>query len=471
MKNLIALLVLVLFELSFPQSITLRDTTNQYDYIIITVPEFVQSCQTFKQHKESYNGFNVLIVDTGQIYNEFNSDSLPQNNIREFISYAGTYWQTPRLKYVLIVGNVNAVPNFFIDPGIVPDYVHYFQSDYNYKNNLFDLDTTKFDFNIGRLPALNIQEIQNYFNKIISYETKIQIENWMNSNLFLCETSLSFRFVDKAISIGQGLPLNIEKKFIEDEIGYPYYGNIDSLLNYINFHGTSVLWFIGYPNDSTFMRDPVFLDLNDLSLLNNVDKYFLSIHFSQSSIMNTNTNISREMLFLQDTGSLGAIVVNGIPYYTNYTYLEHFWARRFYNPEIQSICEVIDTFYNMTSIDIYHRKAINFLGDPSLKLKYDATVNVSEPITEIPEDFFLYSNYPNPFNASTTIKYQIPFQSNVTLKLYDILGTEVLILVDEQKQAGRYEARFTDNNLTSGIYFYTLRAGNYTQTKKMILLK
>ena len=167
MKNLIVFLFLVLINAAFPQSITLRDTTNQFDYIIITIPEYVQTCETFKQHKESYNGFNALIVDTGQIYNEFNSDSLPQNNIREFISYAGTYWQNPKLKYVLIVGNVNAVPNFFIDPVTVPDYVQYFQSDYDYKNNLYDTDINQFDFNVGRLPALNIQEVQNYFNKII----------------------------------------------------------------------------------------------------------------------------------------------------------------------------------------------------------------------------------------------------------------------------------------------------------------
>ena len=470
MKNLSVLLVLVLFELSFPQSITLRDTTNQYDYIIITVPEFVQSCQTFKQHKESYNGFNVLIIDTGQIYNEFNSDSLPQNNIREFISYAGTYWQSPKLKYVLIVGSVKDIPNFFIDPVIVPDYIQYFQSDYDYKNNLYDTDTTKFDYNVGRIPALNIQEVQNYFNKIISYETNIQIESWMNSNLFLCETSLDFRFVDKAIWIGQGLPTNINQKFIEDA-GSQYYGNKDSLFNHINYSGTSILWFIGYPNDSTFMRDPVFIDLNDLSLLNNAHKYFLSVHFSQSSIMDTNTNISRDMLFIEDAGSLGAIVVNGIPYYPYYTYVERLWAGRFYEQEIQSISEAVDTIYTNIGINFYLRKAINFLGDPSLKLKYDATVNVEEQINEIPEDFVLYSNYPNPYNNSTKISYEIPVQSNVSIILYDALGREVAILVNEVKPGGKHQFSFIENNLVSGVYFYTLRAENYTQTKKMILLK
>lgn len=93
--------------------------------------------------------------------------------------------------------------------------------------------------------------------------------------------------------------------------------------------------------------------------------------------------------------------------------------------------------------------------------------SLEPPITE----YLLQQNYPNPFNTLTTIKYQVPFQSDVSLKLYDILGREVSILVDEQKPAGRYEARFTDDNLTSGIYFYTLLAGDYSQTKKMLLLK
>jgi len=471
MKKSICFFLLVLFSTTFPQGITLRDTTNQYDYIIITIPEFIQSCQVFEQHKESYNEFNVLIVDTGQIYSEFNSDSLPQNNIREFISYAGTYWQAPKLKYVLIVGNVDAVPNFFIDPVITPGYVYYFQSDYDYKNSLYDSDINQFDFYVGRLPALNVQEIQNYFNKIISYETNAPIVSWMNSNLFLCETSLDFKFVDKAISIGQELPSNIEKKFIEDEIGYLYYGNIDTLLNYINDHGSSILWFIGYPNDSTFMRDPVFLDLSDLSLLDNVDKYFLSIHFSQSSIMDTNTNISREMLFMHDAGSLGAIVVNGIPYYANYIFIESLWANRLYQQEIQSVCEAIDAHYNPVGYNLYLRKAINFLGDPSIKLKYDPTVEVKEIKTEIISDFVLNSNFPNPFNPSTKISWQTPVSGWQTLKVYDVLGNEVATLVDEFKPVGKYEVKFVANNLASGIYIYTLRSGEFIETKKMILLK
>jgi len=93
--------------------------------------------------------------------------------------------------------------------------------------------------------------------------------------------------------------------------------------------------------------------------------------------------------------------------------------------------------------------------------------------TAIPTNYFLYQNYPNPFNPSTTISYQIPAKSFVTLKVYDILGNEVAVLVNEWKETGSYIAQFTTSGkqLASGMYFYTLTAGKFTDTKKLILLK
>ena len=81
------------------------------------------------------------------------------------------------------------------------------------------------------------------------------------------------------------------------------------------------------------------------------------------------------------------------------------------------------------------------------------------------------NNYPNPFNPSTTIKYQIPQLSLVTLKVYDVMGSEVATLVNEEKSAGTYEVEFNATGLTSGIYFYQLKADSFVETKKMILMK
>ncbi|MCP5061994.1 MAG: T9SS type A sorting domain-containing protein [Ignavibacteriae bacterium] len=98
--------------------------------------------------------------------------------------------------------------------------------------------------------------------------------------------------------------------------------------------------------------------------------------------------------------------------------------------------------------------------------------DVEDQIIDIlPMDFNLSQNYPNPFNPTTVIKYAIPTQSNVLLKVYNILGKEVSTLVNEEKSSGNYEVNFNANNLASGIYYYTLKAGSFTETKKMILLQ
>ena len=100
------------------------------------------------------------------------------------------------------------------------------------------------------------------------------------------------------------------------------------------------------------------------------------------------------------------------------------------------------------------------------------------PITEVNENlssinsYSLSNNYPNPFNPSTKITYSIPERSNVSLKVFDLLGSEVVELVKGEIEAGRYDIDFQCSfNLPSGVYFYRLQAGPYIQSRKMILLK
>ena len=105
-------------------------------------------------------------------------------------------------------------------------------------------------------------------------------------------------------------------------------------------------------------------------------------------------------------------------------------------------------------------------------IRYDE-LSVTEVGNEVStvSDFKLGQNYPNPFNPSTVISYQLPVNSNVTLKVYDLLGKEVATLVDEYKPAGSFSVEFNADGLSSGIYFYILRAESFTETKKMILMK
>jgi hypothetical protein len=90
---------------------------------------------------------------------------------------------------------------------------------------------------------------------------------------------------------------------------------------------------------------------------------------------------------------------------------------------------------------------------------------------EIPTAFSLSANYPNPFNPSTTIRFGLPKASHVTLAVYNTLGQEVAVLVDGEQREGFHEAKFDASALSSGIYYYRLRAADFVETKRMLVLR
>jgi len=105
-----------------------------------------------------------------------------------------------------------------------------------------------------------------------------------------------------------------------------------------------------------------------------------------------------------------------------------------------------------------------------IKLEADSPSVVDNEI-RIVDSYSLEQNYPNPFNPSTKIRYSVPQSSNVVIKVFDVLGNEIETLVNEEKSIGTYELTWYATNLPSGVYFYQLNAGEFINTKKMILLK
>jgi len=109
--------------------------------------------------------------------------------------------------------------------------------------------------------------------------------------------------------------------------------------------------------------------------------------------------------------------------------------------------------------------------DISWKYTYTYIIAGVEQLTDGIKAYSLSNNYPNPFNPSTKINYQIPELSFVTLRVYDVLGNEIAALVKGEKPAGSYEVEFNASSIPSGIYFYKLQAGSFVETKKMVLMK
>jgi hypothetical protein len=96
---------------------------------------------------------------------------------------------------------------------------------------------------------------------------------------------------------------------------------------------------------------------------------------------------------------------------------------------------------------------------------------VNHESLQSPYSFILHQNYPNPFNPSTTISFSIPSRSFVSLKVFDLLGREVATLINENQNVGTHFTTFSATNLPSGIYFYRLQAGSFSETKKLVLQK
>ncbi|MFO7526547.1 MAG: C25 family cysteine peptidase [Ignavibacteriaceae bacterium] len=483
MINKLAALLFIISLQIFPQQITLSDTTNQFDYIIITIPEYVQSCQQFKEHKETIRDLKTLIVDTTQIFAEFNSDSLPQNNIRKFISYAGSYWQEPRPEFILLVGTVTKIPNFLVPTSASAN--PYGLSDYDYMYNINNTDTTEISFLVGRVPAKNLNEIENYFSKVIKYENITEPQPWMNNTFFILQQAYNYNYDFSIDDFSDLLPPYIIPYYISNADTSIYYGNKDTIISRINNEGASVVWFLGHGSLECFIL-PEYFCINDLNEMENAAKYFVSMFIPvQGAIMDTNTSLTNEMLFLQDAGSLAGFATVGLTYWHSINVIFRYLMRDIYTEKKVPLGKLLSlpelnggTYYKI-------KKSLNLWGDPSIILNYSTVTSVDNDILTVPDEFSLSQNYPNPFNPSTKIKYTVPsvetLHANrsatnatslrVTLKAYDVLGKEIATLVNEEKPAGIYEVEFNASGLSSGIYFYNIQAGSFNQVKKMILLR
>ena len=198
----------------------------------------------------------------------------------------------------------------------------------------------------------------------------------------------------------------------------------------------------------------------------------------------------------EDGDSLDEVLLDSleVPRVTTYLSYRHTWKNGDPFPKLPV---VIDSFWVVVYGDTVISRIVSFLaqdelvadkygvvqiypeGSPPVLLTgmiingvtYGNIVNVDKPQESFPSKFSLFNNYPNPFNPTTVIRYNLPEDSYVQLKVFDILGNEVMILVNEERKIGFHEIRFDGTGLTSGIYLYNLQTSKFTKTKKMILIR
>ncbi len=124
--------------------------------------------------------------------------------------------------------------------------------------------------------------------------------------------------------------------------------------------------------------------------------------------------------------------------------------------------------YDAVFIDSTHGWAV---GNNGRIYKYNPEIIGIGHNKKTAESYRLFQNYPNPFNPATKIYYEVPSAGNVKLSIYDVLGREVAVLINDNQQSGKHEIQWNASGYPSGVYFYKLSAGNYSETKKMVLVK
>ncbi len=138
--------------------------------------------------------------------------------------------------------------------------------------------------------------------------------------------------------------------------------------------------------------------------------------------------------------------------------------------DITNFCNLSQNTYHYPGVSLWEYNQIthSYVWD-----EYAAAWQVTsiKDAANVPSRFELSQNYPNPFNPTTVINYSVPKTSFVTIKVYNILGKEVAVLVNKNEQAGNYNIEFAANKISSGVYFYTMQAGDFVETKKLVVLK
>ncbi len=142
------------------------------------------------------------------------------------------------------------------------------------------------------------------------------------------------------------------------------------------------------------------------------------------------------------------------------------------NPRISAITSRFSTRDNSSVDNVrYHAAFFENTNNGCRTFRFDSPIGIIPVSNQIPDRFSLSQNYPNPFNPNTVIKFQVTSLSDVKIAVFDILGREVATLVNEQLQPGTYEVDWDGSNFSSGVYYYKLSAGDFVETKKMVLIK
>jgi hypothetical protein len=456
------------------QATPLKDPTNSADILVIAHPDQAETMEIYKDWREA-QGFIVKIVTTNAVYDEF--ESLQKfNSINNFADYAITTWEHPP-SYLLLIGGYGSVPSFPID------YTIGGETETVLVDNYYVIDESvtpcQLRIPIGRIPTETTQQLLNILEKTMYVENQ-HYRNLYGADFLFLADNVQFEtyneiFEERTTDLVEKLPDDQLWRRIDVDSASIYFGTRQDFLDELNLNPL-VVNFYGHANEKLWTHEKI-LTYQDIDSVNNINAPFLMLPFASEALVSETPDsvLINHFLWAKNKGAFGAIASGGLQFIPDLDTLAYHIYEELFKQQPARMGDILLSSLNNLEprySDRYFLFSFTVIGDPCLSLPFRTQASVDDQRISQPLAFELKQNYPNPFNPKTTIKFSLPKEENIDLIIYNILGQPVARVLEHQRMAsGSHSVIFDASKLKSGTLIYSLKAGAFQQTRRMVLLK
>lgn len=377
------------------------------------------------------------------------------------------------------------------------EFTAYFEND-----SIYDPTVVKVDVAVSFICDMSLEIASGNFNpETDTLQVRGDFNGWSSTSIMDPASGSSYTF-DTTLSLGVGDAINYKYVYATSaglvwESGDNRVGTVteaDTTARFLElsrgFNDLNLEDVIAQPATILFtvnMDGAINTDLDPDAPFDTIQNVILCgatlpLQWPEAGWPSRNETDSTKVIFMFNDGTNGDVAAGDdiwsvevtFPQYTNRT-IEYKYGANFgfntVNTDNDNESATSDNHYFNMAVNLTGGTAVDTFGSMGSKELTDPQVGVEDEFDAAPKAYALNQNYPNPFNPSTVIRYSIPENAFVTLKVYNLLGQEVAQLVNSEQAAKSYEVSFDASKLTSGVYFYTIKAGSFMSTKKMIFLK
>lgn len=440
----------------------LRDTTNQADYIFIAPLEYAQGLEELFVHRMD-DGFSICLGTLEKIRAEFPNENLSES-IRDFISYALTYWKEPAPRYILLAGGVNIIP-VIKEKAYLQDSV---SIDEYYAVNKYENDLLP-DVALGRLPFRNATELKNMSDKIIAFDELESTTGYNNDFLFVADsTDTIFEDFCSGI-INSVIPPYLKTERLYFRHGTEYSGNKQNFFDLLN-KGTYYL--VGMMHANPFLWGYAgILDTFDIATnaITCKPAIFTAMSCNQAFDNPNKQSLVESLMSMKNSGLAAGFISSGI----NWAFIGNNVVTKFLDLSINSpdirigdiTLKAKQQLYNV--MDKEYIRQYTLLGDPAMRIP--KWLKASSP--DLPAENIAMDISPNPFSEYVKIDFSIISDKFVNLEIFDMLGSRVATLCNSRLQTGNYSFTWNGGDFSQGAYVCRFAAGNEVFSKKIVLTR